>query len=128
MITKNAETYNQGRYPAHFVMGDLVLIYRVPPERQSLDATRRTRALASYASGPWRVVRVLSNNNFLLQHIRTGATDTFNADTIVPLRTDTEYEPDDSIHESADDANSDSDTNSDDLGDDLNDDDEYVEN
>ena len=87
MIARNASRYDKNRTNTDLRLGELVLVYRSPSSSSNLDSTRRTRTLESYASGPWRIIANLTNNNFQLQHIRSGQTDAFNADTIVPLRT-----------------------------------------
>jgi hypothetical protein len=85
-IEYDAERYNRNRHDVNFDIGQLVLIYRVPPESQNFDPTRRTRKLSTYSSGPWRVLERLPNNNFRLRHIRAGHEDIFNVDTMVPFR------------------------------------------
>src|SRR5690348_11911978 len=94
MIQNNAKLYNKRPYHFDIDVGQLVMKYRDPPESTNLDASRRSRALSSYACGPWRVLQRPSNNNYELQHIRSNAKDTFNVGSIVPLRIVNDNDPD----------------------------------
>ena len=86
---------DRNRYDVTFHPGQLVLVHRQPPNSSNRDPTRRTRKLKSRASGPWRIIRQLANNNYQLQHTRLGEMDTFNVDSIVALRTTVEEATDD---------------------------------
>ena len=92
MLAKNAITYNQNRYEAKFEPGQLLWNYRRPAASTNADHTRRSTKFDLYATGPWRVIEALPNNNYLLRHIKTQSEDTFNVDSLVPV-TVTEWTP-----------------------------------
>jgi len=85
MIARNAAAYNRNRYEVQFSKEQLLWVFRDPSASQSMDPTRRTRKLEPSATGPWRVVDRLANNNYRLRNTRTGAIDEFNVDTLVPV-------------------------------------------
>lgn len=97
---RQAALYNRSRDEApKFEEGSLVWIWREPPPSTALDPTRRTRKLEFKTSGAWRVVNRLSHITYRLRNTKTGKEDTFNVDTMCPVRVTDFTDPDDLIAE-----------------------------
>ena len=109
---RSALRYNQNRHPAEFSIGDLIWVFAEPPASTNPDRTRRSLALVNRCHGPWRIIERQDDLHYLATHLRTGATDKFVIDSLVPAN----YTADPADPDSGDDASSDDDV--DDLDDD----------
>ena len=84
---KSKSRYDKNRKEVKFDDGDLVWIWKEPPASQNFDPAQRTRKLEAPCSGrPWRVIREVPPVNYELQHVRTGALDTFHVEFMQKLK------------------------------------------